>query len=156
MSAIVKDDRGRFKKGFSGNPKGRPKGSKNRTLNYWLRLALNHEQRLLLEGGVEVVTTPAEMLSKILVKALTSGVIYLEGGQQIQMTPVDFLKLVDMTFRQVSPPTKQVEMRVSDAVENLSDEELLRVYAAMDEENPDEGEEQDEYDIDELFGEVED
>ena len=59
---IVKDERGRFVKGFSGNPKGRPK--KDMSLTEIVRKALKAKRE---EGGVSVAQ---ELITVLIDKAL--------------------------------------------------------------------------------------
>lgn len=54
-SALTRDERGRFPKGVSGNPSGRPKGSKTRIV----------QQKLALEEAVRA-GVPASKIQRIL------------------------------------------------------------------------------------------
>jgi hypothetical protein len=60
----------RFRKGVSGNPRGRPKGSK--TLATLMKRAL-HERVAVHENGKRRVITKAEVISKQLINKAASG-----------------------------------------------------------------------------------
>lgn len=130
---------GQFMPGYTYNPAGRPKGSKTKSLNFWLKKALNEEIQVALADGTKIYTTPAEIIGKIIAKAVVSGDLHLQG----RVVPLDTKELIaflTLVFKQVSPPVEKVDLTVREGIEELTDEQLLELYSSMmDGEDDEEG-----------------
>jgi len=122
---IERDSNGRYKKGSSGNPKGRPPGSVS--LNTRLIEAMDEQVVVKLRDGITVETSPSELMAKMLARAIASGKLELEG-RTIALSQSDWMQIAAMIFKQISPAPSKVDVSVSEGVERMSDEELLREF----------------------------
>lgn len=103
----------------------------NRTLNEYLQEAFITPITMALEDGTIITVTPAQLLSKQIVAALVSGVINFANGKRIYISSSDFMNLVGIAFRQISPPVKPIEISEAGRVDSMSNEEVLRLYAQL-------------------------
>lgn len=87
-----------FKQGKSGNPKGRPKGAKNKDLK-----SLRERIDLLLDNQFDTLVTDLEKLK-----------------------PVDRIKAILSLLEYSTPKLQRVE--ASHSIDNLNDEQVEEIY----------------------------
>ena len=97
-----------FRKGFSGNPKGRPKGRRN--LATVLERTLQ-ERVVINENGVRRTVTKLEAAVKQLVNRAASG----DLGAMRQLTAL----AGSAEDQQVAPPTRQLDQDDQKVMENV-------------------------------------
>jgi hypothetical protein len=91
----------RFKKGGSGNPKGRPRGSKNATT--LLQEALS-EQVVISENGRRRTITKKEAIVTQIVNKAASG-----DHRSIQLLLLSQLPLIERSSEPTEPPASQAQ-----------------------------------------------
>jgi Family of unknown function (DUF5681) len=113
-----------FKKGQSGNPKGRPKG----TLNFATVLARTlREQVVINEGGVRKTVTKLEAATKQLVNKAASG----DPGASRQLVPL--LLTVEQQSKEGAVP-----VRTTDDADQKIVMQMLKRHGVASEEGTDE------------------
>jgi hypothetical protein len=96
---------GSWKKGQSGNPRGRP--PKKRQLTLELERAL--KRSVVLYDGEKI--SGKRYVASLVVQGLTNGKIKLSNGETIDLAPEDVLALMRWSFSQVDgPPPQKTEV----------------------------------------------
>lgn len=94
-----------WKKGQSGNPRGRP--PKKRQLTAELERSL--KQSVVLTDGKKI--TGKRYVASLVKQAITSGRVVLANGMAIDLSPDDVLGLMKWAFSQVDgPPPQKTEI----------------------------------------------